>query len=354
MGNPQVREWLDSEWNAAMQSPSSDPDPEIDALANSKVNSIRYALITQLLGKIADPRRSLIALQLREAGEGAWDARSFATAVVLPWERANHQILGKSPDPYASKPLRRPRLDDDTNVRDRGEWERLLAFFVPLETAAPEQLRCAFSRVLQALVRRLVMQSFAYPIPQRLSQAHLESLVTAFLGEPSGGLRPLAVSSALFRTFGEAFQLFSEIRSQGINEADSASDVPGDITCFNHDGNVCLVVEVKDTNLTLSHIQEASLKAKQSGDSLANFLFAVPGVRPSDAPSIRDLTYRNWAEGLNIYHATIPELLSATLVLLDESWRVRLVREIGSELDDRGNQLARRAWFDQLNQEMPQ
>ena len=50
------------------------------------------------------------------------------------------------------------------------------------------------------------------------------------------------------------------------------------------------------------------------------------------------LTHRNWAEGLNIYDVTIPALLGTTLVLLEESWRVRLVREIGNELDERQNQ----------------
>ena len=353
MENREVREWLDAQWDNAVHAPAADPDPEVDALVNSKVNSIRYALVTQMLGKIADPSRSLMALQLGEAVEGAWDARSFATAVVLPWERDNQQVLGKSPDPYVSKPLRRPRLDDDTSVRDKAAWEQFVAFLTPLDTAPPKELRHAFRRVLRALVRRLTQQSFDYPIPQRISQARLESLVMSFLGESSGGLRPLAVAAALFRTLGEGFRLFSRVRSQGINEADSASGVPGDVMCFDHDGNICLAVEVKDTNLTLAHLQEASRKAKQFSDGLSNFLFAVPGIRKDDARDIKVLTHRNWAEGLNIYDVTIPALLGATLVLLEESWRVRLVREIGNELDERQNQPSRRAWHDLLSEEEP-
>ena len=351
MDNSEIRAWLDAEWNAAMQAPDPTPDPEVDALANSKISSIRYALVTQMLGKIADPARNLLALQLGEAVAGAWDARSFASAVVVPWERDNQQVLGNSPDPYVSNPLRRPRLDDGASVRDKAAWDEFVAFLTPLDAAPPEVFLHSFRRVLRALVRRLTLQSFAYPIPKRVSQARLESLVAAFLGEPSGGLRPLAVSAALFRTLGEAFRLFSEVRSQGINEADSASGMPGDVMCFDHDGNIYLAVEVKDTNLTLAHVQEASRKAKQSKDVLSNFLFAVPGIRQDHVPAIKVLTHLNWTEGLSIYTATIPALLGTTLVLLDESWRVRLVREIGNELDKRQNQPSRRAWFDLLSQE---
>ena len=252
-----------------------------------------------------------------------------------------------------SKPLRRPRLDDDTSVRSKAAWGTLVSFLEPLDAAPPEELRHAFRRVLRALVRRLARQSFSYPIPRRISQARLEGIVASFLGEPSGGLRPLTVSAALFRTLGEGFRLFSEVRSQGINEADAASGMPGDIVCYDHEGRILLAVEVKDTHLTLAHVQEASRKAKQSSDGLSNFLFAVPSIQARDSAGIKVLTHRNWTEGLNLYAVTIPALIGTALVLLEESWRIRFLREIGNELDERQNQSARRAWNDLLSQEEP-
>ena len=351
MDHAEAREWLEAEWADALERAPGDSDPEVDVIVNSDVSSIRYAVITQLLGKIADPTRSVMALQLRGSGQGAWDARSFATAVVLPWERDNQQVIGKSPDPYVSKPLRRPRLDDDTNVRSKAEWARLVRFLEPLETAPLAEVERAFRRVLDAFCRRMAGQSFSYPIPKRISQAHLEQIVSVFLDRSSGGLRPLAVSAALFKTLGEGFGLFAEVRSQGINEADSASGAPGDVACYDSDGSLCLAVEVKDTGLTLKHVQESSLKAKQYGDGLANLLFAVPGIHQADSPDIDTLADRNWAAGLNTYVVTIRALIAATMVLLDESWRIRLIREIGRELDERQNQPARRDWYDLLIQE---
>ena len=178
MDHREAGEWLDAAWNEAVHELVTCPDPEVDALANSDVSSIRYALVTRMLGKIADPARSPMAFQLGEAVEGARDAR-----------------------------------------------------------------------------------------------------------------------------------------------------------------------------LTLAHVQEASRKAKRSSDGLSNFLFAVPGIQERDSAGIEDLTHRSWAEGLNLYAVTIPALIGTAFVLLEESWRVRFLREIGNELDERGNQPARQAWDNLLRRE---
>ena len=98
--NSQAKDLLVEEWNRALQENAPGPDPLIDELANSKVKSIRYALITQILGKVADPRRSVLAIQLGDGSEGAWDARSFAKEVIVPWEFENKHFLGGSGEPY--------------------------------------------------------------------------------------------------------------------------------------------------------------------------------------------------------------------------------------------------------------
>ena len=93
MDNAKAREWLDAEWAKAIAENDMTPDDDMDILANSKTVAIRYALVTQILGKIADPSRNLLTLQMAASGPGAWDARSFATAVVVPWVAANHHVL---------------------------------------------------------------------------------------------------------------------------------------------------------------------------------------------------------------------------------------------------------------------
>ncbi len=174
-------------------------------------------------------------------------------------------------------------------------------------------------------------------------------MLKAFLDTSIGGLRPLAVAAALFRIIGDGFSLFDDVKSKGINEADAASGMPGDIMCFKR-GEFCLVIEVKDQNLTLSDARSSTRKAKESGAGLTDLLFAVPGTKKADAEDIHELFQRNFAAGLNIYTVQIQSLAYHVLALLKEEWRVRIVREICNELNFRQEQSARRAWHDLLLQ----
>lgn len=88
------REWLDAAWRQALDAGDQEPDPEVDQLTNSRVKSIRYAIITQLLGKIADPGRNLLALQQGDDGQGSWDARSFAKKCDRPLGGRQSRCLG--------------------------------------------------------------------------------------------------------------------------------------------------------------------------------------------------------------------------------------------------------------------
>ena len=354
--NAAIRRWLDHEWNAALAEHDNTPTQqidarsnEIDALVNSETVSIRYALVTQVLGRIADPTRSTTALQLGASGEGGWDARSFSTAIVVPWVAENQHVLGTSAEPYASKPLRRTRITSDmSNVRDKRQWQQLFKYLTHVESLTPVDLENEFRRILRALGRRLASQKFTYAIPARVSLIQLENLLARFLRESSGGLRPMAVATALLATLGKAFSLFSRVESQGVNEPDAATGMPGDIMCYTDDDKMCLAVEVKDLDLTLSHVRDASRKAKQSPEGLSSFLFAVRGVHESDKKQISAILQRDWASGLNIYTVNIQTLASTSFVLVDEVWRVRFLRQVGTELDERKHQPSRMDWRDVL------
>ena len=100
--------------------------------------------------------------------------------------------------------------------------------------------------------------------------------------------------------------------------------------------------------LTLGHVDATRVKAKQADVGLANVLFTVPGIREADQAEIASRVANEWAAGMNIYTISIRALVDALFILADESWRVRLLREIGEELDTRQNQPARKAWHDLL------
>jgi len=104
MNNSEAQNWLDDTWARVLESELGDSDSEIDRLVNSGTVSIRYAIFTQMLGKIADNNRNLLILQAKTGEDkGAWDARTFCKEVIIPWVADNHDVLGKSPDPYVNK-----------------------------------------------------------------------------------------------------------------------------------------------------------------------------------------------------------------------------------------------------------
>ena len=346
MDNNEIRQWLDQEWEQVLAQNDQTNDPIVDSFVNSDVVGVRYAFVTQLLGKVADPSRNLLALQAGAGLQGAWNARSFSVNVIVPWEAENHRVLGGSREPYASKPLRRPLLHEGMpDVKDKKSWDNLCKFFSSLEDASAEEIQEVFRRCLRSIARKLAKQEFEYPIPRRISINNLCKMLNDFLADPSRGFRPLVVSAALFDTIGEAFSLYSKVEVQGVNEADSTSGALGDISCYSiSSDNVVLVIEVKDFNLKLIDLQSSITKARQGQGSYTSLLFAVPGVQEDEQAAIESRIEREWASGLNVYHVDIETLISTSFALLDETWRIKFIRNLCIRLDATGEHNHREAW----------
>ena len=80
-----------------------------DCLQSASI-SYHYVLPTQLLAKCVDPTLNAHALQAGYESAGAFDARTVAHDVIVPFDRNNHRVLGGSPEPYVNNPLRVPAV----------------------------------------------------------------------------------------------------------------------------------------------------------------------------------------------------------------------------------------------------
>lgn len=334
-------------WNEVLADPDAAIDDSIHELITCQVVSIRYALLTQLLGKVIDESRDVLSIQRGEAdtaeAAGRWDARSFCSANVVPWVGESGQVLGTSPDPYVNNPLRRPRLDGGQElVRDRGLWGSLVAQLTEVQRQGnPEftesRLRaCLVS--LASVYRRLTIR---FDVPQRISLEVTARLVADFLGEASGGERPQIVTAALMRTIGGKFGVVDEVVRQGINEADSTGASPGDVICYRQ-GAPALAIEVKDRTVELHDVETAIGKARRN--SITEILFATVAP-PGDEPSIADRTEREFALGINVYRLSIYALLRVALSISGEESRAQFLTLVGEELNDRVTQPSHKlAW----------
>lgn len=338
MNNDALSRWLQERWCRVSNEAEQKDDPELDRLVNSRVKSIRYAALTQLLGKLADPSRDVLCLQRGEPDDaavaGRWDARSLCSKVVVPWDQENQSVLGGSADPYVNNPLRRPRLDVQLEALKNGaDWEALVAF---LERASAEgtssALEGAINRYLRAVRRRLDSQVVHYGVPPRVSLDQLLYVLGHYLGPSSRGLRALAAATALFRILGTSLGQFS-VMSQGLNEADSATGAPGDILCIGKDGQTVMAVEVKDRPQTLVDVEAGIAKAQRAG--VSRLLFIVSGAVKKEAAAIRRRSVAAWAQGIDVHTTDLQTLARTSFVLLDEVWRPEFLSELGTELNRR-------------------
>ena len=353
MTEQELKCWLENQWDQVLSACEGDPDQEIDRFVNSSVASIRYAILTQLLGKHAEPTRDLLCLQKGKQGTdaelaGRWDPRGFCTRVVVPWIQSHQSVLGTSSDPYVSKPLRRPRLDQGMeSLNNREEWDSLVSCLSELEdTSDPTMIMDAVLRCLKSIARRLGDQRVEYPVPIRIGLDHLCDILDRYLAVSNGGLRPMVVATALIRTLGRAYSLFPRVESQGVNEADAATGVPGDVLCYGEDDALALAVEVKGHDLTLIEVESTIAKARSS--RVTNILFATPGLSSTDREAIEGKISEEFAQGSNIYQTSIQSLARNSLMLLEEDWRVKLLNEVCAELDARSTQPTDRLAFAEL------
>ena len=344
-------ERLQKMWLAVLAEPNPAINDDIDGLITSNVVSIRYALLTQLLGKLSDHSRDTLSIQRGEAATaedaGRWDARSFCQANVVPWVSETGQVLGTSPDPYVNNPLRRPRLDTGYKpLRDRPLWERLVATLREVqEQNDPDYTEIQLRYCLASLARQYNALVVSFDVPQRISLDATASIVSSYLAESSGGERPQIIVAALMRTISQRFGIFDRVERQAINESDAASERPGDIVCYKGDEQV-LAVEVKDRMVTLHDVETAIGKARRSG--VTEVLFAGVSAQSEDG-AIADRINQEFGLGVNIYQLCIDTLLRVALAIAGEVSRVEFLTLVGGELNDRVTQPAHKlAWQELL------
>lgn len=326
-------------WKFVLSKSDRKIDPKIDKLVNSDYVAIRFCLPTQLLGKLTDPELDCLCLQKGTGKDrSAWDPRSFATKVIVPWVAENQYVLGTSADPYVSKPLRKAQIEANPgNVKGKDQWELLYSVLKEVEDKNSEQF--TEQKLLQALFsihNKIAALSFEYYIPERISIEQTISLVNEFLSEGSGGDRGLSVAAALFETFGKFFNLYKEVRRHVINASDQSTGLVADIECIGENGELKLAIEVKERNLTLTDVRGAIFKARKV--SLKELLFNSPDTEISDESEISDLIERTWASGTNLYRLSIKELIKVGLSLTGEEGRKDFISNIGMQLDKNNTQ----------------
>ncbi|MDI6809912.1 MAG: restriction endonuclease, SacI family [Candidatus Eisenbacteria bacterium] len=312
----------------------------------SATKSYHYVLPTQVLCKCVDTRLDCHSLQAAYKKPGAFDARTAAHDVIVPFDQANQRVLGGSGEPYVNNPLRCPAVVKKYRgqQKNKADWDNLIAVLDAVENASSADFaRQVFDQIMAEVYRLLAGVQVVYATPNRVSLKQTTELVSRFTADKSGGDRLEAVCTALFRAVAAAFGLFDDIRRQKVNAADAASGTGADIECRFKD-KLALLVEVKDRSLTLTQLDAKLDLARVKKISEILFL-AERGVEAGEIQQTHERIKSEFASGQNIYVSNFLDFSTGILILLGEKGRVAFLAFVGQELDKANSSIVhRRAW----------
>lgn len=353
--------YLSTRWESVSQRASEGelddvlPDDCADLIASihtslvSAIKSYHYVLPTQVLCKVADPTLDAHSLQKAWGVDGAFDARTVAHAVIVPFDRENHSVLGGSPEPYVNNPLRCTAVisENRVNQKNQADWDRLVGVLDRVEGEDAEFVALVFDQILVEVYRLLANVIVTYPVPSRIGLESTQKLLQDFLATKSGGDRLEVVCTALFRIIGSEFSLFDRVDRDKVNAADSSSGRIADIECWSEQ-KIVLLVEVKDRTLILTHVDTKLERARAEGITQILFI-AEQGKEQSEVGDIDARIETEFRSGQNVYVTNLSNFALGILILLGEAGRARFLREIGNELDRSSSAIDhRKSWADLL------
>jgi hypothetical protein len=224
-----------------------------DVLFASSTQSYREALVGCGLARLLD-RSINIRHPYISHGSDAFNGRTLDEQVVNPF--LHDRMIPSSKGPYLATFRRSVKFTPETvqGLRDKKGYQAFLDYIGAFEQAqADEEIKSLLRYLLYRFVALRDASTITLARIARLSLDQYEHLIDGLLQTPSGGLLPVLLAVAMFNTIRKCFNLDWEIEWQGINVADRASGVGGDIT-VKRSGKIMLAVEVTERPIDRSRV----------------------------------------------------------------------------------------------------
>jgi hypothetical protein len=259
--------------------------------------------------------------------------------------------LGRSPSPYLINSVRAPLLDenDGKKRKDKVGWQRVCQVAAAVENRNdPEFTAKVFKQILLEIYRKLGSTTIKYNVPLRSSLAQVAGAIQKFTAEKSGGDRPLAITAALFETFGKYTKLFEPTVKRGkINASDESSRQVADVECVDAQGTIVIAIEVKDRTVTVSDLEEKLGATREKG---IKEVFFVSGREKKETEDVLARVAKEFAAGQNLYVLNLVELAESILALTGEESRRYFLIDVGEQLDKYSDTKHRLAWKKYLDE----
>ncbi|HHX43156.1 MAG TPA: restriction endonuclease, SacI family [Chloroflexi bacterium] len=316
-----------------------------DIVFASRTQAYREALLGCTLARLLDPTIN-VRLPYVDQGPDAFSGRSLDERVVNPF--LQDRRIPSSRGPYLSCFRRSVRFDKNTRrgLRDKQGYDAFLEALSYLEEADSAEVREFLLYQLYKFVELREEANIPLSRLQRISLEQYDRLITILLETPSGGLFPVLLSVAMFRTIKAHFGLDWDVSWQGINVADAASGAGGDITVVSGDA-VILAVEVTERPVGRERVV-ATFNTKIGPASIEDYLFLLG--RAEATPEAKRQAQQYFAQGHEVNFIGVKDWVLMLLATMGIRGRKTFNAELMALLDGAGIPKALRvSWNDSVN-----
>ncbi len=311
----------------------------------SSTQAYREVLLGCTLAKLLDASVN-IRQPYVDQGPDAFSGRSLDERVVNPFLQRHH--IPSSRGPYLSCFRRSVQFNNATRggLRDKRGYDALLALLDYIEKNPAERRRQFLTRLLYRFVELREEANIALFRLQRISLEQYEQLMDLLLALKSGGVFPVLMVAAMFRTICSTYSLDWEVSFQHINVADKPSGAEGDIV-ISSDGKTILAVEVTERHVGRARVV-ATFNTKIAPSGLEDYLFVTASGVDDDAKA---QARRYFAQGHEVNFVDVREWILMLLSTMGRLGRATYNQELMAILEEQGIPKALRvAWNESVNQ----
>ncbi|WP_251920877.1 restriction endonuclease, SacI family [Leuconostoc citreum] len=244
-------------------------------LGNHK--TYKYILLTALATKSVIHNIDILSLQASSDSTGAYDARSIAHSVIVPFERAFLQdsSLGFSNEPFLNKPARFKELNKSNAVRNGGDRHKLESLVNTLPTFHSQSAFDGMVFFFQKLTEQPVDKIPYDDIKKENPLFNFRNFSKDLLSKSYGGESLAFGIGLVLKIFFSCINTDNRVLVHKVNESGSSSLEAGDIDVFS-DNTIIGCVEAKDKTFTIQDVEHAAQKAAKSHIYNSSFVYNGP------------------------------------------------------------------------------
>lgn len=249
---------------------------KIESILKGAHLTYRYVLVTALLSKATNGEIDPLSLQAQDTVAGAYDARSIAHSVLVPFEREYlPNSLGASNEPYLNKPARYPRLSTNNAVRRGKDRNTLITLIDVLEQITTSDIAMVYLKSALAVMEQISKDvNKKYEIDTVINASEQTQTVLDYISDLTENSCEGETCALIVSTIEKFYNPDEyQIVPHKVNESGSSSKEVGDIDIKDQNGNVVYSIEVKDKDFSKEDVEHAIKKFHEAGLSRSLFVF---------------------------------------------------------------------------------